>query len=119
MKAAAYGLLTLVVALIMLAMPMKALAHDHGWHRHGHHYGWYKHHGWYDRYPGYWRYGDDDWRGGYAYRGYPYPGNMVCDHDGDRCWPAPSVSPWGYGYWPMDYSGPAANGIAFPTSSAL
>lgn len=123
MKAKACGFLA-VVALIMLAIPMKALAHDHddnhGWHHdHGHHYGWYRHHGGYSDggygygyggYPGYGRHDDDDdEHGGYGYGG--YPGNMECDDDGDGCRAVPPVAvPWGTGgYWPMTYSRPAAN----------
>ncbi len=58
------GFLAAAVALLVLAMPIRALAHDRWYHDHGHHWGWYKHHG---------RYG----YGGYGYpeySGYTYPG---------------------------------------------
>ena len=98
MKAKAYGILAAMVGLILLAMPVRALAHDHGgynWghHDNGHHYGWYKHHGgdrgWYEG-RGWHRHHDDDgdgWYGRYGDRrwdGYPnqgyggvYPGSVV------------------------------------------
>ena len=98
MKALVYGFLALVVTLVVLAMPMKALARDHdGWHHdHGNHFGWYKHHGGYgDGYgwhPGHWRHHDHDW---YEHRGYGgYPGNTVCDYDGDDCRTVPWSYPW-------------------------
>jgi hypothetical protein len=104
MKAMIYGLLALVVALVVLAMPMKAMARDHdGWHHdHGNHWGWYKHHGGYG-YRGYgYHHHDHDWYehhgyGGYAYGYGGYPENMVCDYDGDDCRPVPLMTvPWGY-----------------------
>jgi hypothetical protein len=130
MKATIYGFLAVVVALLMLALPMKALARDHGgWHHdHGNHNGWYKHHGsWggHGYYRGYWHHHDHDWYehhgyggygygyggypgyGGYGYGGYPgyggyggYPGNLICDEDGDDCRTAPLFSvPWQSGYY--------------------
>jgi hypothetical protein len=57
MKMKGFGLLGMVVGLMMLALPVQALAHGHdgdgrGHHDRGHHYGWYKHHG-----------HDGDWNG--------------------------------------------------------
>jgi hypothetical protein len=96
MKATVYGLLAALVALMVLAMPMKALAHEHhGWHHdNGNHWGWYKHRGGdggygYGGNPGYWHHHDHEWYEhhgyggyGYGYNGYPgsygyggYPGN--------------------------------------------
>jgi hypothetical protein len=90
-------ILGVVVGLIMLALPMTALAHDHdgrhwGHHDNGPHYGWYKHHGWerehcWPRYHSY--YGGYDWR----YR----EGNpaVVCNYNGYDCRPVPPIAvPW-------------------------
>ncbi len=97
---AVHGLLAVVVALVVMAMPMQALAHD-GWgHDHGHHWGWYKHHGGYGDqygggyggYPGDWKHHEHEWyeHHGYAGAGYSgYPGNLACDEDGDDCRPLP------------------------------
>jgi hypothetical protein len=129
MRARVYGLLAAVVALAVLAMPMKALAHDHqGWHHdHGNHRGWYKHQGGYGGYgygehPGHWHHHDHDWYehrgyGGYGY-GYGYggyPGNMVCDYDGDDCRPVPFMSaPWSPGYYgPGSYYGSGYYGSGY------
>lgn len=114
------GLLAVVIALVVLAMPMEALAHDHdGWHHdHGNHRGWYKHHRDYDGggygyggYPGNWHHhdDDDDWYehhgyGGYGYGGYPgygyggYPGYGYG-------YPAPPISvPFSSGYYGSSYT---------------
>jgi hypothetical protein len=63
MKAIVCGLFTAVVALVVMATPMKALAHDWEWHHH-HHWGWYKHHGAYEY-------------GGYPVAAYPVPSVSV------------------------------------------
>lgn len=107
MKAIVYGFLALVFALVLLATPIRAMAHDHdGWrHDHGNHWGWYKHHGGYGYgwHPGHLHHHDYDWwyahhpYGSYAYGYGGYPGNMVCDYDGDDCRPVPLMTvPWGY-----------------------
>ena len=102
MKAMLYIFWAAVIALIVVATPMKVLAHDHGdWHHdHGHHWGSYRHghgygynDGWY---PHHWHHHYHGWYGpypygGYAY-GYSYPGHVVCDYDGDDC----RAVPWGY-----------------------
>jgi len=112
MKAKASGLLAVIAGLIMLAMPINALARDGGWRGHhdrGNHYGWFKHHdrdgGWYggDRWRHHHHDYDNNWYGPYGYgrwdgywyrhHRYPavyrgYPGGLVCDYDGDDCRPA-------------------------------
>ncbi|HKD66648.1 MAG TPA: hypothetical protein VKB84_07380 [Candidatus Binataceae bacterium] len=107
MKAKVYGLLASVVGLVMLAMPMTALAHDHdGWHHdHGHHYGWYKHHhddGWWYKHHRYNPYGY-----GYGYGAYP---PVVTGPPITEVPPIATVPPWQSGYYnynpyyPMSYN---------------
>ncbi|SRR5579875_667103 len=116
---AVHGVLAAAVAMLVLAMPIVAFAHD-GWHHdHGNHWGWYKHHGGYGYggydgyggggYPGYWDHHRHEWwehHRGYGYGG--YPGGMMCDEDGDDCRPAAPLSvPYGgMGYLgSMPYNG--------------
>lgn len=125
---AAYAFLAAMAALVVLALPVSALAHDHdGWHHdHGRHNGWYKHQGWDGGgNPGYWHHREHEWRehewrehhpyGGYGYGyGGGYPGNMVCDDDGDDCRPAPPIAVPGYsGYDPGSYYGSGYFGSSY------
>lgn len=123
---AVQGLFAAMVALLVVAIPIQALAHDHDGWNHGHHWGWYKHHGYEGQYggdygyPGDWRHRDHEWyeHHGYAGAGYGgYPGNLACDEDGDDCGPLPvppiaapysgyygSVPNYGPGYYGSGYA---------------
>ena len=105
----------MVVIVIMLAIPIRALADDneaHFHHDHGKHSGWYKHHGGYDEY-----YRHHDYDDGYPrYREgrWGYRGEMVCDDDGDRCWSSPPiVVPWQPSFGSLGYSNPGFYGSPY------
>jgi len=129
MKATVYGLLAAVIALVLLAMPMKALAHEHhGWgHDNGNHWGWYKHQGGggYGAGPGFWHHHDHDWDhhdhdwyehhgyGGYGYGYNSYPGNYgYGGYPGSYSYPAAYSSPgYGYGGYPGSYGSLPLGGL--------